>query len=242
MINTKQRSLLLLLFFTAFICGSFAQKAALYSFDFQVPEKYRRAIQQYDNGGNKKYKKDLYSDEIIPDTSIETLSKKEVNAICRMAAEMFKNKFGFAEVKIMYPLNGNAGFNRLKDFPSMTLKKAMKKMKVDTYIALEIAVLEKEPFIQGTDVLEILNVPDIERTMYFDFSAKYTIYDPEKKIINQGQLSLSDIKDSLNTYFDNYPKEIDEKGRYKLWKPHFSKADIKTIYKITEEKLAEIDE
>ncbi len=240
MIITKQRSLLLLFFFTAFIYGSFAQKAALYSFDFQVPEKYRKEIQLFDNGGNKKYKKDLYSDKIILDKSIETLSKREVNTICRMAADMFKHKFGFDEVKIMYPLNGNAGFNRLKDFPSLTLKKAMKKLKADTYIALEVYILEKEPFIQGSDVLEILNVPDIERAMYFDFSAKYTIYDTEKNVVDQGQLRLSDIKDTLNTYFVHHEKEIDEKGRYKLWKPYFSKADIKKIYEITEEKLAEI--
>ena len=46
----KQRTVPLLLFFTAFTFGSFAQKAALYSFDFQIPEKYRREIQV---GGSK---------------------------------------------------------------------------------------------------------------------------------------------------------------------------------------------
>jgi hypothetical protein len=241
MIIAKQRILLFLLFFTAFIFGSFSQKVALYSFDFQVPEKYRREIQLYDNGGNKKYKKDLYSNKIILDKSVETLTKREVNTICRMAAEMFKHKFGYAEVKIMYPLNGYAGFNRLNDFPSLSLKKAIKKLTADTYIALEIHILEKEPFIQGSDVLEILNVADIERTMYFDFSAKYTIYNTKKKVIDQGQLSLSDIKDALNTYFIDYNKEVDEKGRYKLWKPYFTKQDIKSIYKIVEKKLAEVE-
>ena len=227
-----------MLFFTAFIFGSFSQKVALYSFDFQVPEKYRREIQLYDNGGNKKYKKDLYSDKIILDKSVETLSKKEVNTICKMAAEMLKEKYGYDEVKIMYPLNGNAGFNSLKDFPSLSIKKAIKKLTADAYIALEIHILEKEPFIQGSDVLEILNVADIEKIMFFDFSAKYIIYNTKKKVIDQGQLSLSDIKDALDAYFVDYDKDVDEKGRYKLWKPYFTKEDIKSIYKIAEKKLA----
>lgn len=237
----KQRILFLLLFFTAFIFGSFAQKAALYSFDFQIPEKYRREIQLYDNGGNKKYKKDLYSDKMILDKYVETLSKKEVNTICRMAAEMLKHKFGYDQVKIMYPLNGYAGFNRLNDFPMLSLKKAIKKLTADAYIALEIHILEKEPFLQGSDVLEILNVADIERIMFFDFSAKYIIYNTKKKAIDQGQLSLSVIKDALNTYFVDYEKEVDEKGRYKLWKPYFTKEDIKSIYKIAEKKLAGVE-
>jgi hypothetical protein len=241
MIITRQRLLLLLFFFAAFMFGSFAQRAALYSFDFQVPEKYRRGIQLYDNGGNKKYKKDLYSDKLILDKSVETLSKKEVNMICRMAAEMLKHKLGYTEVKIMYPLNGNAGFNRLKNFPSLRLNKAMKKLTADNYIALEIHILEKEPFIQGSDVLEILNVSDIERIMYFDFSAKYTIYDNKKNVVDFGQLSLADIKDALNIYFVDYNKVVDEKGRYKLWKPYFTKEDIIGVYKIVEEKLARIE-
>jgi hypothetical protein len=233
--------LLLLLFFTAFIFGANAQNAALYSFDFQVPEKYRRGIQLYDNGGNKKYKKDLYSDKMILDKAVETLSKKEVNTICRMAAEMLKHKFGYADVRIMYPLNGNAGFNRLKDFPNLRLKKAMKKLTADAYIALEMHILEKEPFIQGSDILEILNIPDDERIMFFDFSAKYIIYSAKKAIIDQGQITLSDIEDELNRHFANYNKKVDEKGRYKLWKPYFTKEDIKSIYKIAEQKLEEAE-
>lgn len=239
MISSKQRLLLLIFIFIAFIGDSFAQKAALFSFDFQVPEKYRREIQLYDNGGNKKYKKDLYSDKIILDKSIETLSKREVNAICKMASEMLKHKFQYAEVKIMYPLNGNSGYNSLKDFPSFALKKAMKKLTADTYIALEIHILDKEPFIQGSDVLEVLNIPDDNRTIYFDYQAKYTIYNAKKQVIDEGQLHLSDIKDELDTYFAGYDKELDEKGRYKLWKPYFTKDDIKYIYRITEGKLAE---
>lgn len=237
----KQRLFLLLFIFMAFMSDFFAQNAVLYSFEFEVPEKYRKKIQLYDNGGNKKYKKELYSDKMILDKSVETLSKKEVNTICRMAAEMLKHKFGYAQVKIMYPLNGNAGFNRLKDFPSLSLKKAMKKLSAEYYIAMEIHIKEKEPFIQGTDVLEILNVPDIEKRMLFDFSAKYGVYDTKKKVIEQGQLSLADVKDALNIYFADYNKEVDNQGRYKLWKPYFTKEDIKSIYKITEKKLAELE-
>ena len=111
-------------------------------------------------------------------------------------------------------------------------------MTANFYIAIEIHIEEKEPFLQGSDVLEILNVPDIEKIMFFDFSAKYIIYNTKKKVIDQGQLSLSDIKDALNTYFVDYDKEVDEKGRYKLWKPYFTKEDIKSIYRIAEKKLA----
>ena len=87
----------------------------------------------------------------------------------------------------------------------------------------------------------ILNIPDDERIMFFDFSAKYIIYSEKKAIIDQGQITLSDIEDELNRHFANYHKIVDEKGRYKLWKPYFTKEDIKSIYKIAEQKLEETE-
>ncbi|MEQ3796448.1 hypothetical protein AAFP94_14765 [Flavobacteriaceae bacterium MJ-SS4] len=232
-------SLLLCIIGLFFSFNSTAQQAVLFNFEFQVPEDYRRAIQQYDGGGNKKYKKDLYSNKMILDKSVETLSKKEVNKVCEMAAEMFKQKYGYSEVTMIYPLYGYNGFNRLDDFPNLKFKKAVKKKSADVYIAMEIKIESKEPFVQWSDVLgpKTLEEFGVEKIMFMDVTATYTIYNPKEDIIDQKKLMLTDLTDDLNTYFIDYPKEMDEKGRYKLLKPYFSKSDIIGIYTIVEQNF-----
>ena len=236
-------SLLLCLICLFFSFSSLAQKAVMFNFEFQVPEEYRRAIQVYDGGGNKKYKKDLYSNKMILDKSVETLSKKEVNKVCEMAAEMFKRKFGYTQVTMMYPLNGYNGFNRLDDFPNLKFKKAVKKKLAAAYIALEIKIESKEPFVQWSDVLgsDTLEELGVEKIMFMNVTATYTIYNGNEDIIDQKTLTLLDLTDELNKYFNAYQKEVDEKGRYKLWKPYYTKGEIIDIYKIVEQKLETIE-
>lgn len=243
--TSKRITVSLLLGFTClFFCfSSIAQKAVLFNFEFQVPEEYRRAIQVYDGGGNEKYKKDLYTNKMILDKSVETLSKKEVNEVCERAAEMFKQKYGYTLVTMMYPLNGYNGFNRLDDFPNLKFKKAVKKKSADVYIAMEIKIESKEPFVQWSDVLGPKTIEEfgIEKIMFMNITATYTIYNANEDIIDQKKLMLIDLKDDLNTFFSDYPKVMDEKGRYKLLKPYFSKSDIIGIYNIIEQKLKTLE-
>ena len=220
---------------SALALNSFAQKAALYNLVFQIPDEYRKEIQAYDPAGNKKYKKDLFGDDVL-DKSPETLSKKEVNAICSMLAEMFKRKYRYEQVTIMYPLDGDNGVGRLKDFPNLTFKKAVKKLKADAYIFMNIILENKEPLFQGSDALEILNI-DSEKIMIFNVTASYIVFDQNEKVIDQKAITLSDFTDELNKLFESYRKEVDDKGRYRLWKAYFTKDDINAIYKITEQKL-----
>lgn len=232
-------SLWLCLTCLVFSFNAIAQKAILYNFEFQVPEDYRRAIQVYDGAGNKKYKKDLYSDKMILDKSVETLSKKEVNKVCEMAAEMFKRKFGYTQVTMLYPLNGYNGYNRLDDFPNLKFKKAVKKKSADAYISIEIKIESKEPFVQWSDVLGSNTMKElgVEKIMFMNVTATYTVYNGNEAIIDQKTLTLLDLTDELNTYFIAYKKEVDEKGRYKLWKPYYTRGEIIDIYKIVERKL-----
>lgn len=236
-------SLLLCLSCLLFSFSSMAQKAILYNFEFQVPEEYRRAIQQYDAGGNMKYKKDLYSNNRILDKAVETLSKKEVNKVCEMAAEMFKRKFGYDEVTMLYPLNGYNGFNCLDDFPNLKFKKAVKKKLADAYISMEIKIEKKEPFVQWSDVLgsNTLEEFGVEKIMFMNVTATYTIYNAKEDIMSKKTVTLLDLKEDLNTYFDGYQKEIDEKGRYKLWKPYYTTGEIIDFYKIVEQKFETVE-
>ena len=239
----KQQTIQLCIFFAAFTFGSFAQKAVLFNFEFQVPEDYRRAIQQFDGGGNKKYKNDPYSNKKILDKQVETLSKKEVNGICEMAAELFKNKIGFTEVAIMYPLYGYNGFNRLDDFPNLNLKKAIKKRRADAYISMVINIESMEPFVQWSDVLgeKTMEYLEVEKIMYMNVTASYTIYNIKKEIIDKKELVLNDFIDDFNKYFNNSFTKVDEKGRYKLWKPYFSRSEIIDIYHMVEKKFRTIE-
>ena len=239
----KQQTIQLCIFFAAFTFGSFAQKAVLFNFEFQVPEEYRRAIQQFDAGGNKKYINDPYSNKRILDKQAETLSKKEVNRICEMAAELFKKKSRYSEVTIVYPLNGYNGFNRLDDFPNLNLKKAIKKRKADAYISMNINLESKEPFVQWSDVLgeKTMEYLEVEKIMYMNVTASYTIYNIKKEIIDKKELVLNDFIADFNKYFNNSFKKVDEKGRYKLWKPYFSISEIIDIYYMVEKKFAAIE-
>ena len=139
----------------------------------------------------------------------------------------------------MYPLYGYNGFNRLDDFPNLKFKKAVKKKLADAYIAMEIKIESKEPFVQWSDVLgsDTLEELGVEKIMFMDVTATYTIYNANKDIIDQITLTLPDLTDELNKYFNGYSKEVDEKGRYKLWKPYYTKGEIIGIYKIVEQKL-----
>jgi len=101
---------------------------------------------------------------------------------------------------------------------------------------IEILFENKEPFIQGLDALEILNI-DSERIMYFNVSAKYSVFNANENLIHEKIVALPDFKNELNVHFASNKKEVDEKGRYKLWKPYFTKEDIKSIYTIAEQKL-----
>jgi hypothetical protein len=239
----KQQTIQLCIFFAAFTFGSFEQKAVLFNFEFQVPEDYRRAIQQFDAGGNKQYINDPYSNKRILDKQVETLSKKEVNRICEMAAELFKKKSGYSEVTIVYPLNGYNGFNRLDDFPNINLKKAIKKRKADAYISMEINIESKEPFVQWSDVLgeKTMEYLEVEKIMYMNVTASYTIYNIKKEIIDKKELVLNDFIADFNKYFNNSFKKVDKKGRYKLRKPYFSKSEIIDIYYMVEQKFAAIE-
>ena len=243
--SSKQIISSLLLCFTCFLLSfsSIAQTAILYNFEFKVPEEYRREIQLYDAGGNKKYKNDLYSNKRVLDKAVETLSKKQVNKVCEMAAQMFKRKFRYDEVTLQYPLNGYNGFNRLDDFPNQKFKKAVKKKLADVYISMEIKIESKEPFVQWSDVLgsNTLEEFGVEKIMFMNVTASYTIYNAKEDIMNQKTVTLLDLKDDLNKYFDGYHKEMDEKGRYKLWKPYYTIGEIIDFYKIVEQQLEAIE-
>ena len=204
-----------------------AQKAVLYNFKFDVPDKYRKQIQKYDESGNKLFKDE--GGKRVPDTYAQQLSKKEVNIICESAAEMLKRKYGYTEVEIMYPNSGWVSSGRLPSFPQRSFKKATKKHAADAYIAIKIDIKDKEPMMKWSD----LHGQEMERIMFFTMESNYTIYDVSEAIIDQKTISFTDEMDQL---FDGeYATDLDDKGRYKLWKNYFSKKDINGLYALVEQ-------
>jgi hypothetical protein len=204
-----------------------AQKAVLYNFKFDVPDDFRRQIQKYDENGRKMYRDQ--GGERVPDTFAESLSKKEVNLICESAAEFLKQKHGYSEVEILYPKSGWVSSGRLHSFPQRSLKKAIKKHPAEAYINVEIDIKNREPAFQWSDLQD----QNTERVMFINMHSNYTVSDNSEATIYQETKTFTNELDQI--FEENYATDFDEDGRYKLWKPYFTKTDIMRIYELVEE-------
>jgi hypothetical protein len=221
---------LFFLFLISYSLNSTAQKAVLYNFDFRIPDAYRHEIQEYDQNGNKEYIKDHYGKTVL-NKYLEPVSVEEVHAICELAAEMFKRKYGYTEINMMYPTWGGSESGKLSDFPNKGFKKAVKKNTVDAFITMEFKI-ENRMFAPQTSLH--YEEKGIERTMFMNITFSYTIFNEQEGIIDQKEINLKDELDEL--FSDNYNSEIVENG-YKLRKLYLSKEEIIEIYKMGEKKL-----
>lgn len=209
---------------------AWSQTAVLYNFDFRVPDAYRHEIQEYDQNGKKKYKKDHYG-KMVLDKYLEPVSVEEVHSICESAAEMLKRKFGYTEVNMMYPTMGGSESGKLSDFPNKGFKRAVKKNNVDAYITMEFKI-ENRVFAPQTSLYYEEN--GTERTMFMNITFSYSIFNAQEGVIDQKEISLKDELDQL--FSENYNSEIVDKG-YKLRKLYLTKEELISIYKLAEKKL-----
>ena len=213
---------------------AWSQTAVLYNFDFRVPDAYRHEIQEYDQNGKKKYIKDYYGKTVL-DKYLEPVSVEEVRTICESAAEMLKRKYGYTEVNMMYPTGGGSQSGKLSNFPNKGLKRAVKKNTVDAYLTMEFKI-ENRTFAPQTSLY--YEEKGTERTMFMNITFSYTIFNAQKGIIDQKEISLKDELDQL--FSENYNSEIVDKG-YKLRKLYLTKEELIAIYKLAEKKLEAIE-
>ncbi|MEQ3796449.1 hypothetical protein AAFP94_14770 [Flavobacteriaceae bacterium MJ-SS4] len=233
-LNPKAYNIINKFVFSIVICftitNAWSQSAVLYNFDFRVPDAYRHEIQEYDQKGKKKYKKDYYG-KMVLDKYLEPISVEEVHSICESAAEMFKRKYGYTDVKMMYPTGSGSTTGKVSNFPNKGFKKAVKKNTVDAYITMEFRI-ENRVFAPQTSLY--YEEKGMERTMFMNITLSYTIFNAQENIIDQKEISLKDELDQL--FSENYNSEIVEKG-YKLRKLYLTKEELFSIYELAEQKI-----
>ena len=208
-----------------------AQKAVLYNYDFRVPDSFRHEIQEYDQNGQKKYKKDDFGKTVLV-KYLEPVSQEEVEAICQSAVEILKRKYGYSEVTMMYPTMGYSESDKVSGFPNKGFKNAVKKNAVDAYITLEFK-MQNKALAKNTSLY--WEEAGKERTISIgDVTLSYTIYNAQEGIISQKEVNLRDELQPL--FSDNYNTEIVDDG-FKIRKLYLTKEEILAIYKLAEKKL-----
>jgi hypothetical protein len=83
--------------------NSFAEKAILYSVQFDVSSHLMQDLQKYDAAGNPVRTWNSTKKKWIYETYKESLSEKDAADICDSLASMLKRKYGYTEVEILYP-------------------------------------------------------------------------------------------------------------------------------------------
>jgi hypothetical protein len=81
-------------------------KAVFYDLDFLVPFGFSREIQEYDEKGKYKYRYNERTEKKELVRYLEDTSKEEAQDLVELAIEMFKRKYGYSEIKVLYARPG----------------------------------------------------------------------------------------------------------------------------------------
>ena len=231
--NFKTTQLLVFLILLTLSLSSLAQTAVLYNFDFIIPDGFRHEIQEYDQDGKKVYIENSITDKRELNRYLEPISTEEVHAICESAVAILKQKYGYTEVNMIYPVGSGYSSGKVSGFPNKGFKRAVKKNKVDFFISMEFEMADNT-FLGAKNRSLWWEEDGRERTLFTEVTFSYTIYNAREEVISQKEVRMIDELEPL--FNENYNTEVSDKG-FKVRKLYFTKIEIFDIYHLAEKKL-----